>query len=56
MTVAMLQVMNNMISAGVGMIPFAGDIILGIWKANSRYVAGPLLVDLHPRPLALPTR
>ncbi|KAL9937900.1 hypothetical protein V8E36_003445 [Tilletia maclaganii] len=29
---------NNAISAGVGLIPFAGDIMLAIWKANSRNV------------------
>ncbi|CAO1628153.1 unnamed protein product [Sympodiomycopsis kandeliae] len=27
---------NNAVSAGVGLIPLAGDIILAMWKANSR--------------------
>lgn len=27
---------NNAVSAGVGFIPLAGDIILAIWRANSR--------------------
>jgi hypothetical protein len=27
---------NNVVSAGVGVIPLVGDVLLGIWKANSR--------------------
>lgn len=27
---------NNAVSAGVGLVPLAGDIFLAIWKANSR--------------------
>lgn len=27
---------NNAVSAGVGLIPLAGDLVLAIWKANSR--------------------
>lgn len=27
---------NNVVSAGVGLIPIAGDIVLAMWKANSR--------------------
>ncbi|CAD6907339.1 unnamed protein product [Tilletia controversa] len=30
------MLVNNAISAGVGLVPFAGDIMLAIWKANSR--------------------
>ncbi|KAL7413755.1 hypothetical protein BDY24DRAFT_388048 [Mrakia frigida] len=30
------MILNNTVSAGFGAIPFLGDIILGIWKANSR--------------------
>ncbi|KAE8210706.1 hypothetical protein CF327_g5453 [Tilletia walkeri] len=30
------MVLNNVISAGVGLVPFAGDIMLAVWKANSR--------------------
>jgi hypothetical protein len=33
------MLLNNVISAGVGAIPFVGDVILGIWKANSRNAA-----------------
>jgi len=33
------MLMNNAISAGCGLIPIAGDVILGIWKANSRNAA-----------------
>ena len=27
---------NNAVSAGVGLVPVAGDILLGVWKTNSR--------------------
>lgn len=27
---------NNAVSAGVGLIPIAGDLVLAVWKANSR--------------------
>lgn len=27
---------NNAVSAGVGLVPIAGDIALAVWKANSR--------------------
>lgn len=30
---------NNTVSLGVSFIPIAGDIILGVWKANSRNAA-----------------
>lgn len=30
------MVFNNVVSAGVGLIPIAGDIVLAMWKANSR--------------------
>lgn len=30
------MVVNNAISAGVGLIPIVGDVVLGVWKANSR--------------------
>ncbi len=30
---------NNAVSAGVGLVPIAGDIILAAWKANSRNAA-----------------
>ncbi|KAK0519655.1 hypothetical protein OC834_005082 [Tilletia horrida] len=30
------MVLNNVISAGVGLVPFAGDIMLAVWRANSR--------------------
>lgn len=30
------MVVNNVVSAGVGLIPIAGDIVLAMWKANSR--------------------
>lgn len=33
------MLLNNIISAGVGFIPFIGDIILAIYKANSRNAA-----------------
>ncbi|PFH51107.1 hypothetical protein AMATHDRAFT_75185 [Amanita thiersii Skay4041] len=27
---------NNAVSVGVGMVPFAGDLVLAVWKTNSR--------------------
>ena len=30
---------NNAISAGVGFVPIVGDIMLAVWKANSRNAA-----------------
>jgi len=33
------MLVNNAISAGVGMVPLAGDVILAMWKANSRNAA-----------------
>jgi len=30
------MLVNNAISAGVGLVPFAGDVVLAAWKANSR--------------------
>ncbi|PWN88114.1 hypothetical protein FA10DRAFT_268337 [Acaromyces ingoldii] len=32
------MVFNNAVSAGVGLVPIAGDIMLAVWKANSRNV------------------
>ncbi|KAL8277549.1 hypothetical protein RQP46_009981 [Phenoliferia psychrophenolica] len=33
------MVFNQMISVGVGMVPLVGDIILAVWKTNSRNAA-----------------
>lgn len=33
------MLLNNAISAGVGFVPFVGDVILAIYKANSRNAA-----------------
>ncbi|KIM39371.1 hypothetical protein M413DRAFT_447300 [Hebeloma cylindrosporum] len=33
------MMLNNAISAGVGFVPFVGDVILAVYKANSRNVA-----------------
>jgi len=33
------MLLNNLISAGVGFVPFAGDVILATYKANSRNAA-----------------
>ncbi|KAF9481940.1 hypothetical protein BDN70DRAFT_875732 [Pholiota conissans] len=33
------MLLNNAVSAGVGIIPFAGDIVLAVFKANSRNAA-----------------
>ncbi|KAJ7600432.1 hypothetical protein C8J56DRAFT_1156819 [Mycena floridula] len=33
------MLMNNAVSAGIGLVPFAGDIGLAIYKANSRNAA-----------------
>lgn len=33
------MLMNNAISAGVGLVPVAGDFILAMYKANSRNAA-----------------
>ncbi|KAJ8072021.1 hypothetical protein AAF712_009639 [Marasmius tenuissimus] len=30
---------NNAVSAGVGLVPLAGDVFLAVWKANSRNAA-----------------
>ncbi|KIY62921.1 hypothetical protein CYLTODRAFT_426550 [Cylindrobasidium torrendii FP15055 ss-10] len=30
---------NNAVSAGVGLVPIAGDVVLAMWKANSRNAA-----------------
>ncbi len=30
------MLMNNGVSAAVGLVPLVGDIVLGVWKANSR--------------------
>ncbi|KAH7098507.1 hypothetical protein BKA62DRAFT_713002, partial [Auriculariales sp. MPI-PUGE-AT-0066] len=30
------MVMNNAVSAGIGLVPIAGDVMLAVWKANSR--------------------
>lgn len=27
---------NNAVSAGVGLVPILGDVLIGVWKANSR--------------------
>lgn len=35
-----------MVSAGVGLVPIAGDIALAVWKANSRNAK---LLELHLR-------
>jgi hypothetical protein len=33
------MLLNNIISAGLGVVPFIGDVILAIYKANSRNAA-----------------
>lgn len=33
------MLMNNAVSAGVGLVPVAGDFVLAAWKANSRNAA-----------------
>jgi hypothetical protein len=33
------MLMNNLVSAGVGFIPVAGDVVLAMFKANSRSAA-----------------
>ena len=33
------MLLNNAISAGVGFVPFVGDVVLAVYKANSRNVA-----------------
>jgi len=33
------MLMNNLVSAGVGFVPVAGDVVLAIFKANSRNAA-----------------
>lgn len=33
------MLLNNAVSIGVGMVPVAGDVVLAMWKANSRNAA-----------------
>lgn len=33
------MLLNNLVSAGVGFVPIAGDVFLGMFKANSRNAA-----------------
>jgi hypothetical protein len=33
------MLMNNLVSAGVGFVPVAGDVVLAMFKANSRNAA-----------------
>jgi hypothetical protein len=33
------MLLNNAVSAGVGLVPFAGDVVLAMFKANSRNAA-----------------
>jgi hypothetical protein len=33
------MLINNLVSAGVGFIPVAGDVVLAMFKANSRSAA-----------------
>ena len=33
------MLLNNAISAGVGFVPFVGDVLLAVYKANSRNAA-----------------
>ncbi|KAH8835648.1 hypothetical protein DL96DRAFT_1575061 [Flagelloscypha sp. PMI_526] len=52
------MLLNNLVSAGVGVVPFVGDVILAAYKANSRNAAlleeflrirGEELINSNPR-------